>query len=187
MQLDEVLESPVSNIAYIATSLDGYISDNDGGLDWLHSIPNPDKLDFGYGDLMNRIDAIVMGRKTFEVVCGFDVPWPYSKPVFVLSNSLSSVPEEYEGKAELVSGSLADVLATLHGKGHQDLYIDGGTTIQSFLKEDLIDEMIITVLPILLGGGSPLFGELSQPMRFEHVKTEVMLNAMPQSHYRRRR
>lgn len=79
------------------------------------------------------------------------------------------------------------MLATLHGKGHKDLYIDGGTTIQSFLKEDLIDEMIITVLPILLGGGSPLFGELSQPMRFEHIKTEVMLNAMVQNHYRRRR
>jgi dihydrofolate reductase len=177
----------VSNIVYIATSLDGYISDKDDGLDWLDSIPNPDKIDMGYGDLMNRIDAIVMGRKTFEVVCGFDGPWPYSKPVFVLSNSLSSLPVGYEGKAELVSGSLADVLSTLHGQGHQDLYIDGGTTVQSFLKEDLINEMIVTILPILLGGGSPLFGELSQPMEFEHVKTEVMLNAMVQSHYRRSR
>jgi dihydrofolate reductase len=177
----------VSNIVYIATSLDGYISDKDDGLDWLDSIPNPDNIDMGYGDLMNRIDAIVMGRKTFEVVCGFDGPWPYSKPVFVLSNSLSSLSVGYEGKAELVSGSLADVLSTLHGQGHQDLYIDGGTTVQSFLKEDLINEMIVTILPILLGGGSPLFGELSQPMEFEHVKTEVMLNAMVQSHYRRSR
>jgi dihydrofolate reductase len=176
----------VSNIVYIATSLDGYISDKDDGLDWLDSIPNPDNIDMGYGDLMNSVDAIVMGRKTFEVVCGFDGPWPYSKPVFVLSNSMSSLPEGYEGKAELVSGSLADVLATLHGRGHQDLYIDGGTTIQNFLKEDLIDEMIITVLPILLGGGSSLFGELSQPMEFEHVKTEVLLNAMVQCCYRRR-
>jgi dihydrofolate reductase len=125
----------VSNIVYIATSLDGYISDKDDGLDWLDSIPNPDNIDMGYGDLMNRIDAMVMGRKTFEVVCGFDVPWPYSKPVFVLSNSLSSLPEGFEGKAELVSGSIAEVLAAIHEKGHQDLYIDGGTTIQSLLKE----------------------------------------------------
>lgn len=177
----------MSNIVYIATSLDGYISDKDDGLDWLDSIPNPDNIDMGYGDLMNRIDALVMGRKTFEVVCGFDVPWPYTKPVFVLSNSLTTVPEEHEGKAELVSGPLTEVLETLHARGHQNLYIDGGTTIQSFLKEDLIDEMIITVLPILLGGGSLLFGELPQPMGFEHVKTEVLLNAMVQSHYRRRR
>ena len=175
----------MTNIVYIATSLDGYISDKDDGLDWLDSIPNPDNIDMGFDDHMNRIDALVMGRKTFEVVCGFDGPWPYTKPVFVLSNSLSSLPEGYEDKAELVSGSLADVLATIHSRGHENLYVDGGTTIQSFLKEDLIDEMIITVLPILLGGGSPLFGELAQPMRFEHVKTEVMLNAMVQSHYQR--
>lgn len=175
----------MSNIVYIATSLDGYISDKDDGLDWLDSIPNPDNIDMGYGDLMNRIDALVMGRKTFEVVCGFDVPWPYAKPVFVLTNSLTTIPEGYEGKAELVSGPLAEVVEALHAKGHQNLYIDGGTTIQSFLKEDLIDEMIITVLPILLGGGSRLFGELSRPMRFEHLRTEVMLNAMVQNHYRR--
>ncbi len=177
----------MSNLVFIATSLDGYISDRDDGLDWLQSIPNPDDLDFGWGEFMDRIDAIVMGRKTFEKVCGFDCDWPYSKPVFVLSNSLSSLPHEYTGKAELVSGSLSDVLAVLHGKGYNQLYIDGGVTIQSFLKEDLIDEMIITVLPILLGGGTPLFGELAEPVEFEHVKTEVILNAMVQNHYRRRR
>ena len=100
---------------------------------------------------------------------------------------MSSLPIAYEGKAELISGTLADVLATLHGRGTHELYIDGGSTIQSFLKEDLIDEMIITVLPILLGGGSPLFGDLPEPLEFEHAKTDVMLNAMVQSHYRRKR
>ena len=177
----------MSNLVFIATSLDGYISDKDDGLDWLQSVPNPDNLDFGWGDFINRIDAIVMGRKTFEKVCSFDCPWPYPKPVFVLSNSLSSLPEEYDGKAELINGPLSDVLATIHERGHRELYIDGGTTIQNFLREDLIDEMIITVLPILLGGGSPLFGELAEPMDFEHVKTEVLLDAIVQNHYRRRR
>ena len=177
----------MSNIVFIATSLDGYISDKDDGLDWLHSIPNPDKLDFGFDALMNRIDAMVMGRKTFEKVHSFDGLWPYSNPVFVLSKSLSSLPEGYEGKAELISGTLDDVLATIHGRGHQELYVDGGSTIQSFLKQDLIDEMIITVLPILLGGGSPLFGDLPEPLGFEHVKTEVLLDAMVQSHYNRKR
>jgi dihydrofolate reductase len=177
----------MSSIVYIATSLDGYIADRNGGLDWLQSIPNPDKLDYGWGDFMARIDAIVMGRNTFEVVCGFDCAWPYSKPVFVLSNSLTSLPEEYEGKAELINGSLSEVLQAIHRKGYTQLYIDGGATIQSFLKEDLIDELIITIIPILLGGGIPLFGELPEHMSFEHVKTEVLLDAMVQNHYRRKR
>lgn len=86
-----------------------------------------------------------------------------------------------------VEGSLSDVIETIHQKGQKHLYIDGGLTIQGFLKEDLIDEMIITVIPILLGGGIPLFGELPKPMEFEHVKTEVYLNAMVQNHYRRKK
>ena len=177
----------MSNHVFIASSLDGYISDKNDGLEWLQSVPNPNNLDLGWEEFITRIDAIVMGRRTFERVCGFDCPWPYPKPVFVLSNSLSSLPEEYAEKAELSNGSLSDVLAAIHEEGYKELYIDGGSVIQGFLKEDLIDEMIITVLPILLGGGSPLFGELAEPMDFEHVKTEVLLNAIVQNHYRRRR
>ena len=94
----------MSNIVFIATSLDGYIADKDGEVDWLHFIPNPENLDMGYVDLIDRIDALVMGRKTFEKVCSFDCDWPYSKPVFVLSNSMKSIPEGYEGKAELIKG-----------------------------------------------------------------------------------
>lgn len=80
------------NIVFIATSLDGYISDKDGGLDWLQSVPNPDNLDMGWAGFIGRIDAVVMGLNTFDVVCNFDCAWPYSKPVFVLSNSLESLP-----------------------------------------------------------------------------------------------
>lgn len=69
----------MKNIVYIATSLDGYIADRDGGLDWLHSIPNPDHSDFGWAEFMAGVDALVMGRTTFETVCGFDCDWPYNK------------------------------------------------------------------------------------------------------------
>ena len=175
------------NIVYIATSLDGYIADKDGGLDWLQSIPNAENIDLGWADFIDRIDAVVMGRNTFDKVRSFDCDWPYSKPVFVLSNSMKSIPEGYEGKAELVKGSLSAVIETIHQKGYQQLYIDGGVTVQSFLKEDLIDEIIITIIPTLLGGGTPLLGELSEQMEFEHVKTEVFLNAMVQNHYRRKK
>jgi len=177
----------MSNIVFIATSIDGYIADKDGGIDWLQSIPNPDNLDMGWVDLIKRIDAIVMGRKTFEKVCSFDCDWPHSKPVLVLSSSMKSIPEEYEGKAELIKGSLSSVMKTIHQKGHKHLYIDGGVTVQNFLKEDLIDEFIITVIPTLLGGGMPLFGELPKPMDFEHVKTEIFLKAIVQNHYRRKK
>ena len=86
----------------------------------------------------------------------------------------------------MVKGYPSEVIGAIHQKGYKNLYIDGGVTVQSFLKEDLIDEMIITVIPILLGGGTPLFGELTKPMEIEHVKTEVLLNAMVQNHYRRK-
>ena len=88
----------MSNIVFIATSLDGYIADKDGGLDWLQSIPNPENLDMGYVELIDLIDALVMGRKTFEKVCSFDCDLPYSKPVLVLSKFMKSIPEGYPKK-----------------------------------------------------------------------------------------
>lgn len=175
------------NKVFIARSLDGYIADKNGGLDWLNLVPNPDHLDLGYEKFIQSVDAIVMGRASFETVCSFDMEWPYKLPVFVLSKSLKSVPEDLENKVALVSGSLSEILDQLHKKGYMRLYIDGGATIQSFLKEDLIDELIITTIPILLGGGIPLFGELPKEMEFEHVKSELFLNALVQDSYRRQR
>ena len=94
------------NSVFIATSLDGYIADKNDGIDWLNSVPNPDNDDMGYLEFSNRIDALVMGRKTFETVLGFDVDWPYDKPVFVLSNKLKEIPESHKDKAYLVRGTL---------------------------------------------------------------------------------
>ena len=83
----------MANFVYIAQSLDGYIADKNGGLDWLNEIPNPDNSDFGFAEFLNNIDAIVMGRKTFEQVMSFGV-WPYPKPVFVVSTSLKELPQD---------------------------------------------------------------------------------------------
>ena len=82
------------NTVFIATSLDGYIADINGGIDWLHEVPNPDNHDMGYKTFTSQIDGIVMGRTTFETVCSFDIEWPYQKKVFVLSNTLTKVPEK---------------------------------------------------------------------------------------------
>lgn len=175
------------NSVFIARSLDGYIADKNGGLDWLQSIPNPDNLDLGYEKFIQGVDAIVLGRNTFEVVCGFDMEWPYTLPVFVLSHSLKSVPGELRGKVGILQGALPKILDQIHGKGYRRLYIDGGQTVQHFLKEDLIDELIITTIPVLLGGGIPLFGELPEKLDFEHVRSERFLDALVQDTYRRRR
>ena len=175
------------NIVFIAKSLDGYIAGKNGELDWLESIPNPDHVEMGFQRLMQEIDAIVMGRTTFEVVCGFGGEWPYHKPVFVLSHTLKTIPEGLVGKVALMQGNPRAILDDLHGRGHHTLYIDGGRTIQSFLQEDLIDELRITTIPILLGGGFPLFGELPQPLMFDHIESKVFLGQLVQDWYRRKR
>jgi len=177
----------IKNNVFIATSLDGYITDKNGGIDWLNSIPNPDNDDMGYVEFNKGIDALVMGRTTFETVLGFDVDWPYSKPVFVLSNKLKEIPGSHKGKAFLVKGTLTEILEQIHAKGFNRLYIDGGTTIRNFLKEDLIDEMVITKIPVLLGGGSSLFAELPNELKFELIGTKTYLNQITQNHYKRKK
>ena len=175
------------NIVFIAKSLDGYIAGKDGDLDWLHSIPNPEGVDMGYNRLMEEVDAIVMGRTTFDTVLGFGIDWPYIKHVFVLSNTLKEVPKNLEGKVSLLKGSPQQILDQIHERGYHSLYIDGGRTVQHFLQDDLIDELRITTIPIILGGGFPLFGDLASPMEFEHIESHVYLNQIVQDHYRRKR
>lgn len=175
------------NIVFTAQSLDGFIAGKNGEIDWLHAIPNPENDDMGYHELMSEIDAIVMGRTTYETVCGFGIPWPYTKPVFVLSNTLKKIPEELDEKVTLTKGRPQEILNGIYEKGYLKLYIDGGRTIQQFLKDDLIDELRITTIPILLGGGFSLFGDLAKPLELEHVTSKVFLNQIVQNCYRRKR
>lgn len=177
----------MANIVYIATSLDGYIATPEGSVDWLNEIPNPENSDFGFSDFIKRVDCILMGRGTYETVAGFGGDWPYQKKVYVLSQTLRKVPGHLCGKVELVRGPLSEVLTSLSGQGLEHIYVDGGKLIQSFLREDLIDEMIITRVPILLGAGIPLFGELVEPMKWRHQKSEVLAGALVKSSYQRER
>jgi dihydrofolate reductase len=173
------------NIVFIAKSLDGYIADKNGEIDWLHSVPNPNHIDMGFHSLMDEVDAIVMGRTTYEIVCGFGGEWPYAKHVFVLSTQLKDIPEKLIDKVSILRGTPKEVLQSINSKGYHVLYIDGGRTIQAFLKEDLIDELRITTIPILLGGGFSLFGALEKPLKFDHIKSEVFLNQVVQDWYKR--
>lgn len=175
------------NIVFIATSLDGYIAGPNGELDWLEMIPNLDHMDMGFVSLMNEVDAVVMGRTTYETVVGFGGEWPYSKHVYVLSTSLKSVPTNLADKVSILRGSPSEILTKIHERGHHTLYIDGGRTIQDFLRSDLIDELVVSTMPVLLGGGFPLFGELSHRQEYELVESKVYLHQIVQNRYRRKR
>jgi dihydrofolate reductase len=175
----------MANIVYIATSLDGYIAKVDGDLSWLDEVPNPEKSDFGFADFMNSIDALVMGRNTYEKVLSFGIDWPYEKKVFVLSSKLNKVDERVKGKVEIVSGELEEIVKELNAKGFKNLYIDGGKTIQSFLKKDLIDELNITRVPIILGEGIPLFSKQTNEIKLKHLETISHANGLVQSIYKK--
>jgi dihydrofolate reductase len=180
------LRATMTNFAYIATSLDGYIAGKDGDMDWLMSIPNPDNSDYGFSNFIEKIDAIVMGRKTFEMVHSFG-EWPYTKPVFILSNTLKRLPRGYEKRAKLMKGDIKTILGNLGEFGFHDLYIDGGQVIQDFLREDLIDELFIATVSILLGRGIRLFGEMDHRLKFIHLETIVHGDHLTMTHYIRDR
>ena len=114
-----------------------------------------------------------------------DVEWPYTIPVFVLSNTRTEVPHELKEKVSILTGSLEEIIAVIHEQGYTRLYIDGGKVIQSLLEKDLIDELIITQFPILLGGGTPLFGSLKKQLPLKLKSTEVLLDALVKSTYQR--
>ncbi|NNF55162.1 MAG: dihydrofolate reductase [Acidimicrobiales bacterium] len=174
------------NRVFIATSLDGYIATEDHGLDWLDQLPNPDDDDYGFDAFMDATDALLMGRRTFEVIKGFR-PWPYNRPVFVASASLTlaDLPDDLAGSVHVVTGSPAELVAELHRMGHETLYVDGGSLITSFLEAGLIDEMTISRLPVVLGSGIPLFGPVRASTWWDHIETTAFANGIVASTYRR--
>ena len=170
---------------YIATSLDGFIARKDGGMDWLDeaNATVPKGEDLGFQAFIDSVDALVMGRKTYEMVLSFGL-WPYGeRPVIVLSHSPFSFPPGVPGSVSHSSGPLPDLLARLSADGAKHVYVDGGTTIQGFLAEGLVDEITITVIPVILGSGIPLFGSLERDIHLTHVRTIAYDFGMVQSTY----
>ncbi|HUI30081.1 MAG TPA: dihydrofolate reductase family protein [Candidatus Acidoferrales bacterium] len=170
---------------FIATSLDGFIARKDGNIDWLVEFENPD-VNSAYAEFIGKIDSIVIGRGTFETALAFP-SWPYDRKVFVLSTTMRNVPERLKRKIEIVAMKPKELLNYISRGGYSNLYIDGGKVIQSFLTEDLIDEMTITRVPVLLGSGIPLFDSLDREYRFEHLETKVYPNGLVRSRYERKR
>ena len=172
----------MKTVAYIGTSLDGFIARKNGEIDWLVQFDS-DEINQSYAKFSSEIDAILMGSGTFEKVLTFR-DWFYRQKVFVLTSQIKQIPDNLKEKVTIMSMQPKEALAFLSGNGYSNIYVDGGKDIQSFLKENLLDELIITKVPTLIGNGIPLFGELDHDIPLEHLKTNLFANGLVMSHYK---
>src|ERR1700691_3235903 len=165
---------------FIGTSVDGFIARANGDLDFL---PAGGGEPHGYNEFMATIDALVIGRKTFETVLAFP-EWPYGdKRVVVLSSRPLDLSKVRGGVVEQMAGAPAEIVSKLAASGAHHLYIDGGITIQNFLRAGLIQHLIITRVPVLIGEGIPLFGALLHDVRLRHVATQQYPSGLVKSEY----
>jgi dihydrofolate reductase len=165
---------------FVGTSVDGFIARANDDLDWL---PPGGGEEHGYEAFMATVDALVIGRKTFEKVLTFDT-WPYGgKPVFVLTSRPLEIPDLPGAVVERMSGDPADIVSQLAGRGIGHIYVDGGITVQRFLRAGLIQRLIITRVPVLIGEGIPLFGPLQGDIALQHVATRQYASGLVQSEY----
>lgn len=167
---------------YIATSLDGFIARKNSDLDWLPT-PAEGGEDFGYAKFMSTIDHIVMGRNTFEKVLTFG-SWHYNKKVIVLTSKPLTLAPELTGKVEALHLSPRELIHELEQRHVRHIYLDGGVTIQRFLREGLVNEMTITIIPILIGEGLPLFDTLERDIKLELLSSRSFPNGLVQNKYK---
>lgn len=165
---------------FIGTSLDGFIARPNGDLDFL---PPGGGEPHGYDEFIASVDVIVIGRKTFEKVLTLG-PWPYGdKRVVVLSSRPVDLSAASGGVVEQMAGPPAQIVSQLAVGGAHHLYVDGGITIQGFLRAGLIQRLIITRVPVLIGDGVPLFGSLARDIRLRHVATRHYPSGLVSSEY----
>jgi dihydrofolate reductase len=165
---------------FVGASVDGFIARPNGDLDWL---PAGGGEPHGYDEFVASVDALVIGRNTFEKVLTFEA-WPYgAKRVVVLSSRPVDLSAAVGGVVEQMAGSPAEIVSQLAASGVNHLYVDGGITIQRFLRAGLVQRLIITRVPVLIGEGVPLFGTLHRDMRLLHVATRHYPSGLVQSEY----
>jgi dihydrofolate reductase len=165
---------------FIAMSLDGYIAGPDEDLAFLDAVAQEDE-DYGYVAFIQTVDSIVWGRKTIEKVLSFEGPFPYEGlACYAVSRSRQDWPSPIQACADPFA-----LLAELRQQSGQDIYLDGGQLIQAFLAQNLVDEMQISVIPTLLGGGTPLFGALTAAQNWILLSAKSFSSGVVQLHYRR--
>jgi dihydrofolate reductase len=165
---------------FIGTSVDGFIARPNGDLDFL---PPGGGEPHGYDEFMASVDALVIGRNTFETVLAFPT-WPYGdKRVVVLSSQPLDLSVVRGGVVEQMAGPPAEIVAKLAARGIDHLYVDGGITIQRFLRDGLVQRLIITRVPVLIGEGIPLFGSLPRDVRLRHIATRHYPSGLVKTEY----
>ena len=165
---------------FIGVSVDGFIARPNGDLDFL---PEGGGEPHGYNEFMSGIDTLVIGRKTFETVLAYP-QWPYGKKRVVV---LSSRPIDFSlvrrGRVEQMAGDPAEIASKLASSGTRKVYVDGGFTVQRFLRAGLIQSLTITRVPVLIGQGIPLFGALPADIHLRHVATQAYSSGLVKSEY----
>lgn len=168
-------------LVFVGTSLDGFIARHDGSFDFLPSDGGGE--DGGFAEFFATVDAVVMGRNTFDVVRSMP-GWQYGeKPLVVLTHRPVDLSKAPPGKAESMSGEPAEVVRRLAARGLRRLYVDGGATIQAFLRAGLVDRITVTTVPVLIGQGIPLFGSVPKDIKLRHASTKTIAGGMVQSVY----
>ena len=165
---------------FIGTSVDGFIARPNDALDFL---PPDGGEPHGYNEFISTVDALVIGRKTFEIVQAFP-EWPYgTKRVVVLSTRPLDFSTIRGGRVEQMSGPPAEIVSKLSASGVQHAYVDGGITIQQFLRAGLIQHLTITRVPVLIGQGIPLFGALPHDILLRHIATQHYPSGLVKTEY----
>ena len=163
---------------FVGASLDGFIARANGAFDFLPDDPEP----HGFEEFYASVDALVMGRKTYETALGFG-SWPYgTKPVFALSHR-PLPPTPAGAVVEHLSGTPQEIVGQLEARGIRHIYVDGGRTVQEFLRAGLIDRITVTRVPVLIGSGISIFGDLARDIRLKHVATRTYPSGLVQSEY----
>lgn len=168
---------------FIGTSLDGFIARGDGDIGWLTRFDGRGE-DHGYDKFFASMDAIVLGRHTYQKVLTFGA-WPYGLPALVVSNTLTNhdVPPELSDRVQITRGKPAEILEEAAARGWRRVYVDGGKLIQSFLRAGLVADMIVSRVPVLIGDGLPLFGPLDEDVLLDHMETRAFPSGLVQSRY----
>ena len=172
--------SRVKTSVFVGASVDGFIARPSGSYDFLSS--GGGERDNGYEEFFATVDALVIGRNTYDVVLPFPT-WPYgAKPVFVLSTRPLD-PAPSGSVVERMAGTPGEILSRVEARGFQHVYVDGGFTVQAFLRAGLINRLVITRVPVLIGTGIPLFGPVDADIRLEHLGTRQLAGGAVQSEY----
>lgn len=164
---------------FVGTSVDGFIARKNHTFDFL---PADGGEPHGYAEFIETVDVVVIGSHTFEVVKAMP-EWPYEGMRLVVLSSRALDLSGARGELDQMAGAPADILAKLEASGAQHAYVDGGLTIQRFLRAGLVDRLIITRVPVLIGEGIPLFGSLPQDVKLRHVSTQSFESGMVTSEY----